>query len=341
MKCPFDGSTHCLQTFSEACPSKLLPLEVPSIIAVGTVDKDIPADMVEDFYWRAKKAGGEAAARAVSETSAAYSADSASDTPISSPSPKGAENSGSVGGIAGDTDCSNAAESRRQSPKHKSNKKSSSCVVPVSIKLVKLKDADHYDVVNAATPTWGSIFDEMLDMVPSLADIPEVDVELDRITIGHSNSSSSLLIKPLSSIASTSEAMSRTLLATTENDLGAMEPVDDVISPPTHPSSAASCPSAHIRGAPERWASDMLEDDSKDVTYEVVSESSSSDGGEHEAVNIASSVKRESKDREEPLVTHEASKDTGAEIFFFPTPKSDRPRRNSSFSFRFGRHHDR
>ena len=55
IKYPFDTSNPVsMATYSEACPSKLLPLEVPTIIAIGTSDADIPADMVENFYCNAK-----------------------------------------------------------------------------------------------------------------------------------------------------------------------------------------------------------------------------------------------------------------------------------------------
>lgn len=44
---------------SEASPAEILPLQVPTLLFGGTNDTDVPVDMVEDYFWQAKRIAGE------------------------------------------------------------------------------------------------------------------------------------------------------------------------------------------------------------------------------------------------------------------------------------------
>jgi hypothetical protein len=341
MKVPYDETPECHGIYDEACPSKLLPVEVPTIIAIGTSDTDIPLDMVEDFYWYAKKIGGEVATRAA-PAAMAFSTDSG-DAPITylsqtqADAAEPAEESVREGSDTADGNASTLSECRiseaaptNSGDKTKQSRQSlSSCAVPVPIKLVKLPGADHYDVVNAKTTAWGRIFDEMNNITPSLSDIPQLesfDGDIDKVAL--------MLL--------TSGPQ-----ATERNSSG-------VLAPASLQSAGGdvSSPSTPIRCAPSRWASDMSDEPlgSKDTSAPYDSGSSESDDdddGDQDEVIDMKSVASESEpcralqnsredDNGESAVGAERE-NPDAEIFFFPTPKSDRTRRNHSFSFRFGR----
>jgi hypothetical protein len=119
MKMPYDDSEISICNFSAACPSKLLPLHVSSLIVTGTLDEDVPPDIVEDFYWQAKKMSREV---------------SYQDT-------------------------------------------------HTTIKLLKLTDANHYDVITCSTGAWAAIFDAMLSMAPQLSDVPSITLRSPEITL--------------------------------------------------------------------------------------------------------------------------------------------------------------
>ena len=42
-----------------ASPAEILPLQVPTLLFAGALDVDVPMDMVEDYYWKAKRIAGE------------------------------------------------------------------------------------------------------------------------------------------------------------------------------------------------------------------------------------------------------------------------------------------
>ena len=96
MGVPFCDHPSSLHSYHGACPSKLLPLEVPTVLVAGTCDADIPVDMVENFYRLVTTHGN---------------------------------------------------------------------AISVPIELVKLDGANHYDAVNASTPAWERILDEMNAML--------------------------------------------------------------------------------------------------------------------------------------------------------------------------------
>ena len=54
MGCPLNASTT--EAYNEACPSRHLPLTVPTILACGTEDDVVPLDMVADFYATVQRA---------------------------------------------------------------------------------------------------------------------------------------------------------------------------------------------------------------------------------------------------------------------------------------------
>lgn len=334
MKVPFEETPECHLLYDEACPSKQLPVEVPTIIAIGTSDTDIPLDMVEDFYWYAKKVGGEVATRGAPVTMA-FSADSG-DVLISSLAHHEEISTQLHDESEADRASSSNMETRNSeaasailSAETKSGRQSlSSCAVPVPIKLVKLQDADHYDVVNAKTSAWGRIFDEMNNIAPSLSDIPlleNIDENLDRLVVMLDD-------------------------CTRDNDKQGIESLRSGSVAPASSNSGgmgSEPPSSPIRCVPSRWASDISDelDKSKDIPYDSgLSSESDDDGNQDEIVEMKSDasasrnnrISRNSRD-DSDVGMERQSENPDAEIFFFPTPKSDRPRRNHSFSFRFGR----
>jgi hypothetical protein len=131
MKAKYSPETDGL--YKAACPAKSLPLEVPALLAIGLNDVDIPVDMVEDFFWNAKKIAHEV-----------IHANSLSN--------KDMEDNGMV---------------RVDSP-------SLNWVVPPSIKLLKIANANHYTIVNAEDNAWRKVYDELIDLCPSLSDVPKV-----------------------------------------------------------------------------------------------------------------------------------------------------------------------
>lgn len=50
---------YYLNIYSAASPAEILPLQVPTLLVAGALDTDVPMDMVEDYYWKAKRIAGE------------------------------------------------------------------------------------------------------------------------------------------------------------------------------------------------------------------------------------------------------------------------------------------
>lgn len=238
-------------------------------------------------------------------------------------------------------------EKARQISEHK-QKRGASCVVPMAIKLVTLAGADHYDVVNASTPAWGRILDEMNSMAPSLSDIPQLDtlLALEQAVAG--------AVLSQSYEAAPCPDNGEGSLAENGEDVSAESPMLSRVM-----STAASGSSTPIRSVPERWVQDLHNDDVDygHVPYVGDSDESSteSDADDQFDVGNKSTSKRPMEANRRRTDSHNvddtkedgcaggapaASSSNGnpeAEIFFFPTPKSDRPRRHHSFTFRFGR----
>lgn len=168
-----------------ACPSHQLPMEVPLLLACGTNDAEVPIDYVEDFFWKAKESAF------------------ACPPPLMFPPFQSTcgTNSGIVSGAAPLTALEQLnKESCRQrgrpflSAGGGGVRESTSLV---SMKLLKLPDADHYAPVLADHPAFLKLFDEMYVIAPGLADVPELDIAVyrpDEIRLAmeyHSNSKTS------------------------------------------------------------------------------------------------------------------------------------------------------
>jgi acetyl esterase/lipase len=170
MKIPFDPENSVsVAAYHSACPSKLLPLLVPTILVTGTNDTDVPHRLVEDFYWYAKRISGEIISRCVSLSSAL-------PPPPSSPYIRSPEVLS--GGEADTTKLNRLASSEQISidlldPKIIEFFRTS----PPPLKLLKLPGSTHYDVMDSTSLAWGSIFDEILSMSPQLSDVPEIDLQ--------------------------------------------------------------------------------------------------------------------------------------------------------------------
>lgn len=123
MKMPLNKATEDM--YKEADPNQQLPLVVPSLIAIGVNDVDVPVDMVEDYFWNAKKIAGESVVAMMD-------------------------------GVV--VDPSSAA----------------GWIVPPAIKFLKIPNSDHYTIVNALHDAWSKVYDEMVDVCPSLANVPHV-----------------------------------------------------------------------------------------------------------------------------------------------------------------------
>jgi hypothetical protein len=169
MKMPYDPEDSAsVAAYHSACPSKLLPLLVPTVLVTGTNDTDVPHQLVEDFYWYAKRISGEIISRCVSFTSDI-------PPPPSSPFILRPE---ALGGGDSDPKLHRLASSEQILVEQLDPKIIDFFrVSPPPLKLLKLPGSTHYDVMDSTSLAWGSIFDEMLSMSPQLSDVPEIDLQ--------------------------------------------------------------------------------------------------------------------------------------------------------------------
>jgi acetyl esterase/lipase len=159
MKVAYDSDdAEAVTAYHSACPSKLLPLPVPTILVTGTSDTDVPHQLVEDFYWDAKRVSGDIISRCILSVSTP-SEDGADDLP-----PPADEGPPLVDSPLHHQLDPKILESFR--------------LAPPPLKLLKLPGATHYDVMDSTSSAWSSIFDEMVSMSPQLSDIPEFDPQL-------------------------------------------------------------------------------------------------------------------------------------------------------------------
>eukprot|EP00602_Paraphysomonas_sp_CaronLab_P010531 CAMPEP_0185028574 /NCGR_PEP_ID=MMETSP1103-20130426/14360_1 /TAXON_ID=36769 /ORGANISM="Paraphysomonas bandaiensis, Strain Caron Lab Isolate" /LENGTH=481 /DNA_ID=CAMNT_0027563027 /DNA_START=946 /DNA_END=2388 /DNA_ORIENTATION=+ len=344
MRMPYDlASPECLEAYGSACPSKALPLQVPTILAIGDADVDIPPDMVEDFYWYAKKVGGEAATRGV---------------PMASSVDSGEDNMGRM--KRGDTLDSIPETSPVQSQGVKRDRcrkvlqRKTSCVVPVPLKFLKIQGANHFDVVNSSTDAWARIFDEMFTLMPNLADVPPLESLLCRISdvdttttdihdvSGAEQKSQQRIPKGMqdnnNQVITTVKGMqvNNQVIATAEDTAEKERVVDrwadqnDITHPgymEEHDDDDSSLSSSDDDDMPVK-SSPLLKKQSR------LSRSSRS-GSSPPRATIDDNMKARVVGNGAPEVTT-GDHENAAEFFSFPAPKSEAGKRNS-FNFRFRR----
>lgn len=337
---PFDPkNSDSVAAYHSACPSKLLPLLVPTILVTGTNDTDVPHRLVEDFYWDAKRISGEIISRCVSLSS------SLPPPPPSSP----------YVGVDSDTTKLNCLVEQisidHLNPKIIEYFQSS----PPPLKLLKLPGSTHYDVMDSTSIAWSSIFDEMLSMAPQLSDVPEIDLQGYRenlesqvdapivsVNEEHKPSDSSNTLTAGSTIAASSptrpssqqSAASPQAFTSAHNlTVGCPTPIKAVDYiwvchvRPLHSLKGSNSHNLHTHGEPDN--DDLLSDTSSDDNGPRHSRSSKSKS------RLDPSPAKVNTSRDSVASREPATSPTGeypSEFFSFPAPKTER---NVTSRFKF------
>lgn len=181
---PSPSSRSLSAILDAACPSHLLPIEVPLILACGTADSDVPIDMVEDFFWKAKEVAvipppplslsPEQSVHRTASNNCTAAASATDLTPIEKLNVISCNRNISLKTTT-DTNNTDAQTLSKQTKTKKDDltaafvRKSTS----LPLKLLKMPDIDHHSPVTADHPAFLKLYDELFVHAPSLADIPD------------------------------------------------------------------------------------------------------------------------------------------------------------------------
>ena len=148
-----------LDIAQSACPSALLPVEIPLLLVSGTRDSDIPTSMVEDFYWKARESSFQFLPPVPNDEQTIDRSTVPIKTVSSEDETKNESTACKSGNLEEDVSVCYVRES-----------------VSLPIKLIKIPDADHYTPVAAHEKAFLELYDELFVIAPNLADVPELDI---------------------------------------------------------------------------------------------------------------------------------------------------------------------
>lgn len=209
MKMPFDSSSEeSIKLYYSACPTKLLPLLIPTILVTGTSDTDVPSHLIEDFYWYAKRISGEILTKCISYQNSQLN--NISDNNIGGSGDNNISLQNSINHSL--TLDLKSLESRIDSfivLHHQSILKSYQ-PSPPALKLLSLSGSTHYDVMDSTSTAWNSIYEEIMLMSPQLGDIPDLNIQLYQDYLNEVD-----LIKTIESTNSTLEGSATTTTTST------------------------------------------------------------------------------------------------------------------------------
>lgn len=150
MKCVPSDQTDC--PYKLASPHRLLPMVTPLLIAVGTADADVPADLVTDFYNSVIACSSGHESESESGSGGGSGSGCGCGCGSGSGNGSGSHNSGSTTGFSTSVQSQPAAAS----------------TPPLPVQFVSIPDADHFQVMTTSHPAWLEIFTVSVDMLATV-----------------------------------------------------------------------------------------------------------------------------------------------------------------------------